>query len=217
MGAMIAGYAGGFVDAMQPWAARGQYLNFAEHAVDTVGVLRADRLHAPARRQGARRPGQRDPGRTTPCRLDPVMGRVYEGIDERLATWIARQPLFFVGTAPAGRRRPRQRVAEGPDRDAEGARPAHRRVPRQGRQRRGDDRAPARERPDRDHAVRVRGTAADRAPARRRRHRAPAIHEDFEPPARGRLRRAAGARGPARDHPRPPDAGSPTRAATASR
>ena len=28
------------------------------------------------------------------------MGRVYEGIDERLATWIARQPLFFVGTAP---------------------------------------------------------------------------------------------------------------------
>ena len=30
------------------------------------------------------------------------MGRVYEGIDERLAAWIARQPLFFVGTAPAG-------------------------------------------------------------------------------------------------------------------
>jgi hypothetical protein len=30
------------------------------------------------------------------------MGRVYEGIDERLATWIARQPLFFVGTAPSG-------------------------------------------------------------------------------------------------------------------
>jgi hypothetical protein len=28
------------------------------------------------------------------------MGRVYDGIDERLASWIARQPLFFVGTAP---------------------------------------------------------------------------------------------------------------------
>src|SRR5947208_6745255 len=28
------------------------------------------------------------------------MGRVYEGIDERLAGWIARQPLFFVGSAP---------------------------------------------------------------------------------------------------------------------
>ncbi len=30
------------------------------------------------------------------------MGRVYDGIDERLADWIARQPLFFVGTAPSG-------------------------------------------------------------------------------------------------------------------
>ena len=28
------------------------------------------------------------------------MGRVYDGIDERLRDWIARQPLFFVGTAP---------------------------------------------------------------------------------------------------------------------
>ena len=30
------------------------------------------------------------------------MGRVYDGIDERLAGWIARQPLFFVGSAPSG-------------------------------------------------------------------------------------------------------------------
>jgi Pyridoxamine 5'-phosphate oxidase len=30
------------------------------------------------------------------------MARVYDGIDERLAGWIARQPLYFVGTAPAG-------------------------------------------------------------------------------------------------------------------
>ena len=35
MGAMIAGYAGGMMDAMQPWAARGHYLNFAEHKVET--------------------------------------------------------------------------------------------------------------------------------------------------------------------------------------
>ena len=28
------------------------------------------------------------------------MGRVYDGIDEHLRGWIARQPLFFVGTAP---------------------------------------------------------------------------------------------------------------------
>jgi hypothetical protein len=30
------------------------------------------------------------------------MGRVYEGIDERLRGWIAAQPMFFVGTAPRG-------------------------------------------------------------------------------------------------------------------
>src|ERR671938_230378 len=28
------------------------------------------------------------------------MGRVYDGIDERQREWIARQPMFFVGTAP---------------------------------------------------------------------------------------------------------------------
>jgi Pyridoxamine 5'-phosphate oxidase len=28
------------------------------------------------------------------------MGRTYEEIDDRLREWIARQPLFFVGTAP---------------------------------------------------------------------------------------------------------------------
>src|SRR3954447_5065017 len=28
------------------------------------------------------------------------MGNVYEGIDERLAAWIMRQPMFFVATAP---------------------------------------------------------------------------------------------------------------------
>jgi hypothetical protein len=30
------------------------------------------------------------------------MAREFDGIDERLAGWIARQPLFFVGTAPSG-------------------------------------------------------------------------------------------------------------------
>ncbi len=30
------------------------------------------------------------------------MGKVYERIDERLAEWIMRQPMFFVGTAPSG-------------------------------------------------------------------------------------------------------------------
>jgi Pyridoxamine 5'-phosphate oxidase len=30
------------------------------------------------------------------------MGKVYDTIDERLAAWIGRQRLFFVGTAPSG-------------------------------------------------------------------------------------------------------------------
>jgi hypothetical protein len=30
------------------------------------------------------------------------MGRIYDGIDERLANWIAGQSMFFVGTAPSG-------------------------------------------------------------------------------------------------------------------
>ena len=28
------------------------------------------------------------------------MGRVYEGIDERLGVFLEQQPVFFVGTAP---------------------------------------------------------------------------------------------------------------------
>ena len=33
-------------------------------------------------------------------RDDRGMGTVYDGIDDRQRDWIARQPLFFVGTAP---------------------------------------------------------------------------------------------------------------------
>jgi hypothetical protein len=30
------------------------------------------------------------------------MGKVFDGVDEKLAAWIAAQPLFFVGSAPLG-------------------------------------------------------------------------------------------------------------------
>jgi hypothetical protein len=30
------------------------------------------------------------------------MGKLFDGIDDRLAAWIARQRMFFVGTAPSG-------------------------------------------------------------------------------------------------------------------
>ncbi len=37
--------------------------------------------------------------RRRPRNLPPV-GKVFDGIDERLERWIGRQPMFFVGTAP---------------------------------------------------------------------------------------------------------------------
>ena len=30
------------------------------------------------------------------------MGKIYDGIEPALATWIMKQPIFFVGTAPSG-------------------------------------------------------------------------------------------------------------------
>jgi hypothetical protein len=30
------------------------------------------------------------------------VGKIFDGIDDHLAGWIARQPMFFVGTAPSG-------------------------------------------------------------------------------------------------------------------
>jgi hypothetical protein len=36
MAAMMKGYAGRIIEAMQPWANRGHYLNFAEHRVDVA-------------------------------------------------------------------------------------------------------------------------------------------------------------------------------------
>ena len=108
---------------------------------------------------------------TTRSRLGPHMGRIYERIDDHLRKWIDRQSMFFVGTAPLADRRPRQRLAEGADRLAAGARRPHGRLPGHRRQRRGDDRPPPRERAHRRDALRLRGPAADPAPARPRRGR----------------------------------------------
>lgn len=38
-------------------------------------------------------------GTRLPTLLEP-MGRTYDGIDDRLATWLEAQPVFFVATAP---------------------------------------------------------------------------------------------------------------------
>ena len=96
--------------------------------------------------------------------------------------------------------RPRQRLAEGPDRLPAGARRPHRRLPRRGRQRGGDDRPHPRERPRRRDAVRVRGPAADPAPARPRRDRARRRRALRRAARTGRLRAVRGARVAPRDH-----------------
>ena len=90
--------------------------------------------------------------------------RAPAGVDRQAAAVLRRHRA-------AGRRRARQRLAEGADRDAAGARRAHRRLPRHGRLGRRDGRPPARERPHRGHALRLRGAAADPPPARPRRGR----------------------------------------------
>ena len=97
------------------------------------------------------------------------MAKVFDAIDAQLAAWIGRQRMFFVGHRAERRRRPRQRLAQGPDREPAGPRRAHGRLPRPRRQRRGDHRAPARQRAHRRDALRLRGAAAHPAPARPRR------------------------------------------------
>ena len=102
------------------------------------------------------------------------MGRTYDGIDERQREWIARQPLFFVGSAPLDGDGHVNVSPKGPIGSLRVLDERTGGVPRRRRQRRGDDRAPARERAHRRDAVRVRRAAADPAPARPRRGRAAA-------------------------------------------
>src|SRR2546426_10186568 len=120
------------------------------------------------------------------------MGKVYEGIDEKLAAWIEQQHLFFVATAPLAED---GHVNISPKGDLRWLRILG---PREvayldRRQRRGDDRARTRERPHRRNVLRVRGPAEDRAPARPRVGGA-ARGRTIRPPARSlrpRGRRAA--------------------------
>ena len=144
----------------------GHYLNFAEERGRRVALVR--RRHA-GRACGAVKdrvdPDERDP--REPRHLDSApMGRIYDSIDDQLRGWIATPADVLRGHRPVGRRRAHQRLAEGADRLAAGDRRAHRRLPGHRRQRRGDDRPPARERPHRRDVLRLRGPAADPAPAR---------------------------------------------------
>ena len=59
--------------------------------------------HRPATDAGHGQPerARRDPV-PGPARATRLMGKIFEGIDGKLAEWISRQRMFFVGTAPAG-------------------------------------------------------------------------------------------------------------------
>ena len=90
--------------------------------------------------------------------------------DRRASRRLDRAPVAVLRRQrAAGRRRPRQRLAEGSDRLAARARADDGRLPGHLRQRGGDDRASPRERANRRDVVRVLGSAADPAPARPRR------------------------------------------------
>ena len=178
--------------------------------------LRRRHVRAPAGRQGAARTRQRDP--REPLDLDSLADGPYLRTHRRAAGDLDRPPVDVLRRHGAlGRRRPHQRLAQGPDRLAAGARRAHRRVPGHRRQRRRDDRAPARERPHLRDVLRLRGPAADPPPARRGRDRAARATPRFDELLARRVRRARGARGAARVHRRRTSPGSPTPAATACR
>ena len=85
-----------------------------------------------------------------------------------LAAWIEAQPLFFVATAPLAADGLVNLSPKGTLGTVPGARRAHLRLPRHHRQRGGDRRPPAGERPDLRDVLRLRRQAEHRAPARHR-------------------------------------------------
>ena len=115
-----------------------------------------------------------------------------------MRSWIERQSLFFTGTAPLDGDGHVNVSPKGPIGTLQRPRPDHARLPRRHRLRRRDDRPHARERPDRDHALRLRGPAANRPHPRPRRGRPrhrPRFDEllergGFEQPAAPEARRA---------------------------
>ena len=122
----------------------------------------------PGRTRRSRSGPRREPNRLRFCHGEDLRG---DHGQARRVDGAAAPLLHRVGAAR--RRRPRERVAEGRSSVVQHHRAARGRVSRFRRQRRGDDRARARERPHRRHVLRLRRAAADRAAARPRDRRAP--------------------------------------------
>ena len=94
------------------------------------------------------------------------MGQIFATIDSKLQQWLDKQPMFFVATAPND---PTGHVNLSPKGGAGVFRIAWSDdggLRRSGRERRGDCRPSARERPHRAHVLRLLRTTEDRPPAR---------------------------------------------------
>ena len=75
------------------------------------------------------------------------MAKHFEGIDDHLRAWIAAQHVFFVGTAPLAADGHVNLSPKGPIGTLRVLDEEHDRLPRRRRERGGDHRPPARERP----------------------------------------------------------------------
>ena len=146
-------------------AAGGRAAEPAAAAARTTRAARAARRRGIGAQRTPRRPARR---------LCPAVAKVYDEITDHLRDWIAPPGDVLRGhrTARAGTAtstsRPRARSAR--SRVLAAAPVAYLDI---ARQRRGDDRPPARERPHLRDVLRLRGAAADRPPPRPRRGRAP--------------------------------------------
>jgi hypothetical protein len=77
----------------------GEWVALDARTDDRARRVRPGRV-GPARRARADRRGTAVPVRGAPLASEAQMARVYDEIDEHWAGWIARQAMFFVGTAP---------------------------------------------------------------------------------------------------------------------
>src|SRR5439155_10450437 len=81
----------------------------ADRRLADAGVPDPAQDHGPVARDDGNGPGchrearerRSAPAVLAPGKL-PVVGKIYDTIDEHLVAWIGRQSMFFVGSAPAG-------------------------------------------------------------------------------------------------------------------
>ena len=94
--------------------------------------------------------------------MPPRVGKLFDNIDASLAAWIGEQALFFVATAPLSADGHVNVSPKGPIGSLRVVDPTTLAYLERRRERCRDHCAPSRKRPDRDHVLRLRRSAADR-------------------------------------------------------